>query len=100
MKFSRPNSSSTKAWWLKDKHVVEPVSLLSGEKKMIVVIKLKWDEYRRNILNGWKKRRNDQLVKVNSARERSIHMLQERYGYSREQAIYQLNKYYSRARLG
>jgi 3-isopropylmalate dehydratase small subunit len=60
----------------------------------------KWNEFRRNILNGWNKRRNDQLIKVNSARERSISILQERYGYSREQAIYQLDKYYSKAWLG
>ncbi len=66
----------------------------------IAVIAVNWNEFRRNILNGWNKRHNDQLIKVNSKRERSISFLQERYGYSREQAIYQLDKYYSRAWLG
>ena len=60
----------------------------------------KWEEYRRKVLNWRNKRSNDQLTKVKSVRERSIGTLQKRYGYTREQAIYQLDKYYSRAWLG
>jgi hypothetical protein len=37
---------------------------------------------------------------VNSERERSISILQKRYGYNRDEATYQFDKYYSRARLG
>jgi hypothetical protein len=67
---------------------------------IIAVVQLKWTEFRRNLINGWKKRRNDQFTKVNSVRERSISILQKRYGYSREDAIYQLDKHYSVAWLG
>lgn len=63
-------------------------------------LKSKWDKYRRKVLSARNKRSNDQLIKVNGVRERSIGILQHRYGYTREQAIYQLDKYYSRARLG
>jgi len=64
------------------------------------VIQIKWDGFRRKVINGWNKRRSDQFIKVNNVRERSINILQKRYGYTREQAIYQLDKYYSRAWLG
>jgi hypothetical protein len=67
---------------------------------IIAAIQLKWDEFRRNVLNWWNKGRHDQLIKVNSMQERSIIILQRRYGYTREEAASQLNKHYSRARLG
>ena len=60
----------------------------------------KSNEFRRPVLSWWSKRRNDQLIKVNSVRERSIIILQKRYGYTREEATYQLDKYYSRTWLG
>ena len=60
----------------------------------------KWDEFRRNLRNSWSKRRNDQFVKVNRVRERSISLLQKRYGYTKEEATYQLDKHYPRAWLG
>jgi len=64
------------------------------------VIKLKWDEVHRNVLNWWNKRRNDRLSKVNSVNERAISILQKRYGYTREAAASELNKHYPRAWLG
>ncbi|HET9587569.1 MAG TPA: hypothetical protein VFO91_02160 [Anaerolineales bacterium] len=64
------------------------------------VLDTKWDEFRRKVLNRRNRRRNDQLIKANSARERSIRILQQRYGYTREKATYQLDKHYSRAWLG
>ena len=67
---------------------------------MTAVIKLNWDEFRQKLLNGWNKRRNDQFIKVNSVRERSIIILQKRYGYTKEEATYQLDNYYSKAWLG
>jgi hypothetical protein len=67
---------------------------------MTAFIKLKWNEFRQKLLNGRNSRRNDQLIQVKSVRERSISILQKRYGYSREEAIYQLDKNYSKARLG
>jgi hypothetical protein len=60
----------------------------------------KWDAFRQKILNWRNKRRNDRPIKVNAADERSISLLQKRYGYTREQATSELDKHYSKARLG
>lgn len=64
------------------------------------VFENKWVEFRWNVLNWRNKSRNAHLMTVNSGRERSISILQSRYGYTREQAAYQLDKYYSKAWLG
>lgn len=58
------------------------------------------DTVRWKVLKWINKQRNVQFFKVNSLRERSIGTLQRRYGYTREQAIYQLDKHYPRAWLG
>ena len=60
----------------------------------------RWYEFRQKILDWRNKRRHDRFDKVNLGRERSLGILQRRYGYTREEATYQLDKYYSRARLG
>ena len=64
------------------------------------ILENKLNEFRRPVLSWWNKRGNDQCEKVNSVRERSISILQQRYGYTREQATYQLDKHYPRAWLG
>ena len=66
----------------------------------IAVIEFKWDVFRQKIINWRKKRRVDQLIKVNSVYERSIRILQQRYGYTREKATSELIKHYSKAWLG
>ena len=66
----------------------------------IAVIESNWDEFRRKVIARWQKARNDQLIKANNAHERSIRILQNRYGYTKEQATSELNKHYSKARLG
>ena len=58
------------------------------------------DEIRQKIINWQEKRRNDQIIKFNSAHERSISILQKRYGYTKEQAISALIKHYPNAWLG
>jgi hypothetical protein len=63
-------------------------------------IESNWGKFRRNVLSWLNNRRDDQLIKVNSVRERSISILQKRYGYTREEALSQLEKHYSRAWLG
>ena len=60
----------------------------------------RWYEFGRKVLEWRSKRRNDEFNKVNLVRERSISILQQRYGYNREQATYQLEKHYSKAWLG
>ena len=52
------------------------------------------------ILQWRNKRRNDQLITVTSLHERSISILQKRYGYTKEQAASELDKHYSKAWLG
>lgn len=66
----------------------------------IAIMELKWDEFRQTILNWGSKHRNDQVMSMNSVHERSISILQKRYGYTREQAAYQLDKHYAKAWLG
>ena len=60
----------------------------------------KWDAFRRKIIDSRNKRREDQLIKVNSVRERSIKILQKRYGYTREKAMDELDTHYSGTWLG
>ena len=67
---------------------------------IIAGVQLRWNEFRRSIINGWNNRRDDQFTKRKNGRERSISILQKRYGYGREEAIYQLDKHYSTAWLG
>jgi uncharacterized protein YjbJ (UPF0337 family) len=64
------------------------------------VFETNWDKFRGKVFNRWNKGRKDRFDKVNSARERSISILQRRYGYTREQATYQLDTHYSGAWLG
>ena len=70
---------------------------MSQNKNIIVT---QWDEFRGKVLSARNKRSSDQSIKVNGVRERSIGILRNRYGYTREQAIYQLDKCYSSAWLG
>ena len=64
------------------------------------IFQMKWGEFRQNILDWQSKRSDGRLVKVNLVRERSINILQQRYGYTRDEATRQLDKYYSKAWLG
>jgi hypothetical protein len=67
---------------------------------MSAVNKSKWAEFYRNVFYGWNKRRSEQATQVDGAYERSISILKKRYGYTREEAISQLDKHYSKAWLG
>ena len=60
---------------------------------------LKWFQFRQRIINWRKKRDEDQLARLEHAEERSVRILQKRYGYTREQARSELRKHYSKARL-
>jgi hypothetical protein len=66
----------------------------------IAVVELRWFQFRQKILDWWNEQRNDQLTKADRARDRSISILQKRYGYTREKAASDLDRYYSKARLG
>ena len=58
------------------------------------------DEIRQKIINWQEKRRDDQVMKFNRVHERSISILQKRYGYTREKATSELIKHYPKAWLG
>ena len=64
------------------------------------ILESKGDGFPWKFLSWRNERLHAHLKTVESVRERSIRILQNRYGYSREQATYQLDKYYSRAWLG
>ncbi len=64
-----------------------------------VVTELKWFQFRERIIDWQKKHAEERLVTVDPGEEHSIIILQKRYGLTREQAIYQFRKYYSKARL-
>lgn len=55
---------------------------------------------RQKILHLWNKRQNERSGRADRAYERSIGILQKRYGYTREQATIELDKHYSKAWLG
>jgi hypothetical protein len=65
-----------------------------------VVADLKWFQFRQRMIDWLNKQSEDQLDTVERSEERSIGILQRRYGFTREQATSQLRKYYSKARLG
>jgi hypothetical protein len=64
------------------------------------MLELKWFEFRKRILHWWNRHRNEKPGRIDHARERSISILQKRYGYTREEATSQLDKHYSKAWLG
>jgi uncharacterized protein YjbJ (UPF0337 family) len=59
------------------------------------VAKDNWEKIR----TWWKKRSDDQLTRVTGKREQFIRILQSRYGYNKEEAMSELDKHYSKARL-
>lgn len=64
------------------------------------VIGVNWKIFPEKIRAWWQKRSDEHLFKMNSQKERSISILQKRYGYTREQAAIEFKKHYSNARLG
>jgi hypothetical protein len=61
---------------------------------------VKWFQVRQRIINWQNRHRSDQSARVDPARERSISILQKRYGFDRKKATSEFDKYYSKARLG
>jgi hypothetical protein len=66
----------------------------------IAVAELKWFQFRERMIDWLKKRDEHRLATIERAEERSVSILQKRYGYTREQATSELRKHYSKARLG
>jgi len=76
------------------------LSGLAGEKMSIVRTELKWFQFSQRIFNWQNRHRSNQSARVDLARERSIIILQKRYGFDRDKAILELERHYSKARLG
>jgi hypothetical protein len=85
---------------VKGNRVFEAVFAGWRYERAITVVELKWFQVRQKILNWRTKQRDNQYLSADRARERSIHILQKRYGFSREKAAFELDKYYPKARLG
>ncbi len=64
------------------------------------VIEFKWKVFPNKIRAWWQKRSDEQLLRMNRQKERSISILQKRYGYTKEKAAFEFTKHYSKARLG
>jgi len=65
----------------------------------IARVDLKWFQFRQRIINWQNRPRTDQVARVDPARERSITILQKRYGFDREKATLEFDRYYSKAKL-
>ena len=61
---------------------------------------LKWFQFRQRFIDWREKRHNDQLATLDHVEERSIRIVQKRYGYTKEQAAIEFDKHYSKVRLG
>ena len=66
---------------------------------IIAVVKSVWVEFRQKITNRQREHSSIQLDKADRAQEKSISILQNRYGYTKEQAKSELSKHYSKALL-
>ena len=56
------------------------------------IVKGQWKQFRGQAKIWWGKLTDNDLDQINGERERLIGKLQERYGYTREQAINDVNK--------
>jgi hypothetical protein len=65
----------------------------------LVEIELKWFQFRERFIDWQKQQQQDQLDAVERSEDRSVSILQKRYGYTRSQARDELHKHYSKARL-
>ena len=59
----------------------------------IAGVNLKWFQFRQRLLRWQNGQRINQGARVDLVRERSISILQKRYGYDRDKAISELDKY-------
>ncbi len=57
------------------------------------IVKGQWKQFRGQAKIWWGKLTDNDLDQINGERERLIGKLQERYGYTREQAVNDVNKH-------
>jgi uncharacterized protein YjbJ (UPF0337 family) len=57
------------------------------------ILKGKWMQIRGDIKHNWGKLTDDDLAKIDGDRDKLLGTLQERYGYSREQAEREMTRF-------
>ncbi|MBS4060476.1 MAG: hypothetical protein KG029_08760 [Bacteroidetes bacterium] len=60
---------------------------------------LQWQTFYGSIQKWVAQRRQSQLIEAGDKHERYVSILQKRYGYTREKAVYELEKRYSKVRF-
>jgi uncharacterized protein YjbJ (UPF0337 family) len=57
------------------------------------ILKGRWMQIRGDIKKNWGKLTDDDLTKIDGDRDKLLGTLQERYGYSREQAEHEMTRF-------
>jgi uncharacterized protein YjbJ (UPF0337 family) len=57
------------------------------------ILKGKWMQIRGDVKKNWGKLTDDDLMKIDGDRDKLLGTLQERYGYSREQAEREISRF-------
>ncbi len=60
------------------------------------ILKGKWKQLTGGIKQQWGKLTDDELTEIDGSREKMVGKLQERYGYTRDQAEKELDTYLSK----
>jgi uncharacterized protein YjbJ (UPF0337 family) len=63
------------------------------------VLKGKWNQFKGNIRQQWGKLTEDDITRINGDYDQLVGKLQENYGYSRERAEQEINKYFGSPHL-
>lgn len=63
------------------------------------ILKGKWKQFKGEIQKKWGKLTSDDLDRIEGSRDKLIGLLQERYGYRKEQAKSELAAYLERAQM-
>lgn len=56
----------------------------------------KWKQFKGEVKKQWGKLTDDEIDQINGQHEKMVGLLQERYGYSREQAERELDEFMER----
>ncbi len=60
------------------------------------ILKGKWNQFKGNVKQEWGKLTDDDVARVEGDRDKLIGVVQERYGYSRDQAEREVDAYIER----
>lgn len=60
------------------------------------IIEGKWKQVKGEVQTQWGKLTSDELDQINGQREKLVGKLQERYGYTRDEAERQINEFFEK----